>query len=347
MPRRILDGEIYVPGQWPDRDCGIVGSRPAPFVPAPKLARAARSKIRLRTRPMRRVHGADRRKGCSFVCDTCKAGGESCHHHHRGARHAGEAGPCAGGLHRRSGRAVRLLHKRNDYDCQILAQPNGTAGPRASEAGPCHQPLPVRHSHPYHQRDYARITAREEATMSAIPSHFLSRRDLLKSGGSLVVSFAFGAARVGHSLAQQLPSPQSPGKPLDPHQVDSFIAVHADGSVTLYTGKVDVGTGLRIAVRQMAAEELGVPVNRVSLVEGDTYLTPDQGGTGGSTGLPRGGTELRRAAATARQAILKLGSERLKRPAEELMIAAGQVRPKAGGPGVGIGTLIGGKLLDV
>ena len=75
----------------------------------------------------------------------------------------------------------------------------------------------------------------------------VSRRDLLKAAGALVVSFAFDA----------LPRPGSgqtadAAKPLDPTEVDSFLAIHADGSVTIYSGKVDVGTGLRIAVAQMA-----------------------------------------------------------------------------------------------
>ena len=175
----------------------------------------------------------------------------------------------------------------------------------------------------------------------------ISRRDILKVGGALVVRFAFGVALPERSPAQAPGTAAVPAKPLDPHEVDSFIAVHADGSVTLYTGKVDVGTGLRIAVRQMAAEELGIPVERITLVEGDTALTPDQGGTGGSTGLTRGGTEVRRAVATARQALLKLGAEQLKRPVSELAVADGQVRPAAGGQGVGIGDLIGGRHFDV
>jgi nicotinate dehydrogenase subunit B len=127
-----------------------------------------------------------------------------------------------------------------------------------------------------------------------------SRRDLLKTGGALVVSFALGV-RPGSAQA-----PPATGKPVDPSEVDSFLAFHADGSVTVYTGKVDLGTGLRVAIRQMAAEELGVPVERVSLIDGDTGLTPDQGATGGSTGLTRGGVEVRQAAATAREALAKL-----------------------------------------
>src|SRR5437016_5616935 len=137
----------------------------------------------------------------------------------------------------------------------------------------------------------------------------ISRRDLLKAGSAVIVSFALGVKRAPAQNAEE------PGKPLNPAEVDSFLAVHADGSVTVYTGKVDVGTGLRIAVRQMAAEELGLPAERVALVEGDTGLTPDQGGTGGSTGLTRGGSEVRQAAATARRALIELGAKQLNRPA--------------------------------
>src|SRR5215469_2491067 len=97
----------------------------------------------------------------------------------------------------------------------------------------------------------------------------ISRRDWFKAGGALVVGFSLNV-RAGHAQYGA-----EPVKPLDPKEVDSFLAIHSDGSVTVYTGKVDVGTGLRIAVRQMAAEELGIPVERGTLVEGDTGLTPD------------------------------------------------------------------------
>jgi nicotinate dehydrogenase subunit B len=158
----------------------------------------------------------------------------------------------------------------------------------------------------------------------------ISRRALLQAGGALMVRFTLRGQTV-----EALP------KPLDPKEVDSFLAFYADGSVTVYTGKVDVGTGLRIAVRQMAAEELGIPVERIKLVEGDTGLSPDQGGTGGSTGLTRGGSEVRQAAATARQALLRMGAEQLKRPPEDLTISEGEIIPISGGTGVGIGSLIG------
>lgn len=177
--------------------------------------------------------------------------------------------------------------------------------------------------------------------MATSPTASSSRREWLRQGSALIVGFALGPASARRAHSQ----PAGAAKPLDPKQVDSFLAFHPDGSVTLYTSKVDVGTGLRIALRQMAAEELGIPAERIAYVEGDTALVPDQGGTGGSTGIPRGGTEIRQAAATAREALLKLGAERLQRPAGELTLVDGAVRPRSGGAGIGIGDLIGGRRL--
>src|SRR3954453_20998239 len=100
----------------------------------------------------------------------------------------------------------------------------------------------------------------------------LSRRGLLKSGGALIVSFAFGGVTEG-LLAQ------APGTPA--MDLDGFITVHPDGRVTLFTSKVDPGTGLRTAYAQITAEEMGIPVERVRVVDGDTAVVPNHGGTGG------------------------------------------------------------------
>jgi len=170
----------------------------------------------------------------------------------------------------------------------------------------------------------------------------ISRRLLLKSGGALVVGFSLSGTLVQRAMAQQGPASDL-GKTNDGNEIDSFLAVHADGTVTVYTGKVDLGTGLRMAVRQMAAEELGVPVDRVSLVEGDTALTPDQGSTGGSTGLTRGGVEVRHAAATARRALVAMGAARLGLPASDLTIENGIVRTASSATGIAIGALVDGK----
>jgi nicotinate dehydrogenase subunit B len=163
----------------------------------------------------------------------------------------------------------------------------------------------------------------------------LSRRGILKmAGGALVVRFALGQ-----------PSADS-SKPLDPSEVDSFLAIHTDGSVTIYTSKVDVGTGLATAFRQTAAEELGIPVERFTVIEGDTALTPNHGGTGGSSGIPRGAADIRRASATARQALIALAARQLNRPASELSIEGGEIIHPNGQKAT-IASLIGGKHLGL
>src|SRR6202008_4717132 len=130
-------------------------------------------------------------------------------------------------------------------------------------------------------------------------------------------------------------------RPVDANAVDSFLAVNGDGTVTVFCGKVDLGQGLRIAMRQIAGEELGIGVDKIKYVEGDTALTPDQGRTSGSNGIQRGGMQVRRAAATAREALIALAAQRLKTAAEDLVAADGQVRPKNGGAGIRFADLIG------
>lgn len=176
----------------------------------------------------------------------------------------------------------------------------------------------------------------------------LSRRELLKSGGAIVVGLSLGARPGAAAEPRTLPTADRwLGKTLATDAVDGFLAIHADGTVTIFSGKVDLGTGHRAAVRQMAAEELDVPVERIHLIEGDTALTPNQGPTAGSTGITRGGVEIRQAAATARQALLLLASERLKRRVEDLETAHGTVRVRGGGARVRYGDLVGGKRLDL
>ncbi|MEO8225429.1 MAG: molybdopterin cofactor-binding domain-containing protein, partial [Gammaproteobacteria bacterium] len=175
-------------------------------------------------------------------------------------------------------------------------------------------------------------------------SHPMNRRDWLKTAGGLVIGFTCSGVTPSGEQAGPL---AADGRPLDPKEVDSFLSIYADGSVTVFTSKVDVGTGMRIAMAQMAAEELGVDTARVTVVDGDTARCPNTGGTGGSTGLTRGGTAVRQAAATARHALLGLAATRLKRPAADLTIVAGEVRPAAGGRGVRIGALVGGRRLNL
>src|SRR5262249_13918766 len=134
---------------------------------------------------------------------------------------------------------------------------------------------------------------------------------------------------------------------LDADKVDAYLAIAPDGKVTLYAGKVDLGTGARIAIRQIVAEELGLNPERIDMVEGDTALTPNQGGPGGSSGIQAGGMQIRQAAATARQGLINLAAVQLKQPADGLDIVDGTVVPRAGGSGIGFGALVKGGRLDL
>jgi nicotinate dehydrogenase subunit B len=144
------------------------------------------------------------------------------------------------------------------------------------------------------------------------------RRQLLK-GSICFVGFSL-LPPLQPALAQQ---PARAALPLD--QVDSFLALQPDGSVLVFSGKVDLGTGHRIAMRQMVGEELSLPVARIELIEGDSALTPNQGPTAGSSGVMRGGVELRRAAASLREGLLALAAEKWALPASSLQLRDGQV----------------------
>jgi len=176
----------------------------------------------------------------------------------------------------------------------------------------------------------------------------LSRRRLLgtglAAGGALVVGFPWAP----RPAAQTVPNADRfLGKSLAPDAVDSYLAVHGDGSVTIFVGKVDLGTGHRIAMRQITGDELGVSPDRIAMIEGDSALTPNQGATGGSYGVARGGMQLRQAAATARQALIALAAPRLARPEADLDTADGAVSVRSGGASVGFADLIGGKTFNL
>src|SRR6185436_2557163 len=176
----------------------------------------------------------------------------------------------------------------------------------------------------------ARPASREgEGTMNFIAS----RRDVLKGGGALVVSFSLAPA--GAALAQ------SAAKPVALTEVDSFLAIDSGGQVLVYSGKVDLGTGITTALRQMVAEELDVSFSKIALLQGDSQLTPDQGKTWGSLTIQVGGMQLRNAAATARGALMEEAAKRLNAKKEDLKVVDGVV--SAGNRRVTYGQLVGGK----
>jgi nicotinate dehydrogenase subunit B len=146
-----------------------------------------------------------------------------------------------------------------------------------------------------------------------------SRRDFLKTGGFLVVSVALGPSLINGRRASR----RSIAPPAD--QLDTWIAIGANDRVTVCCGKVELGTGISTALRQIVAEELDVSFDRIDWVQGDTERTPDQGATTGSRSIRGAGPALRQAGATARQALLELAQQRFGVPIDRLVVAEGVI----------------------
>jgi len=172
----------------------------------------------------------------------------------------------------------------------------------------------------------------------------ISRRDLLKSTGVLVVGFSFfGAA--SRALAQ---GDGLSVDGMDPTVLDSWMAISKDGTVTVFTGKVELGTGVVTALAQIVAEELDVTFDKVHMESGDTDSAVDQGVTAAARTVERGGVQLRQASAAARQELLKLASVRLDSAPDKLTVTDGVVSV-VGNPTkkIAYGDLLGGKRFNI
>ncbi len=147
----------------------------------------------------------------------------------------------------------------------------------------------------------------------------LSRRDFLKTGSALVVSFSFAPELV---FGQAKPA-ALPGSLNNNRMLDSWLRVDADGTVTVFTGKIELGQGIGTALAQIAADELDVDLKRVKIVYGDTALTPNEGQTAGSQSVEQSGTALRFACAEARDILVNAAAARLGVAATGLTVRDG------------------------
>jgi CO/xanthine dehydrogenase Mo-binding subunit len=147
----------------------------------------------------------------------------------------------------------------------------------------------------------------------------------------------------GRLLGQE--SGRSRGGRDEPRDVDAWLQIAEDGTVTAFTGKVEFGQDIRTSLTQAVAEELGAPLDTIEIVMGDTDLTPFDMGTFGSRTTPTMAPVLRRAAAAAREALLDLAATRWKTDRGALTVADGQVRHAATKRSVGFGALTKGQKL--
>jgi CO/xanthine dehydrogenase Mo-binding subunit len=135
----------------------------------------------------------------------------------------------------------------------------------------------------------------------------LSRRDFLKTGSALVISFSLAPEL---ALGQAKPAPL-PGSLNNNRMLNAWLRVDADGTVTIFTGKIELGQGIGTALTQIAADELDVDLKRVKIVYGDTALTPNEGQTAGSQSVENSGTALRFACAEARDILVNAAAAKL------------------------------------
>lgn len=171
-------------------------------------------------------------------------------------------------------------------------------------------------------------------------SSTVSRRDFLTSSGLLVVGFSLGVHRAGRATTAPPFAPAA-------NQVDSWLVIGADESITVFAGKVELGTGVSTALRQIVAEELDAPFERITWVQGDSERTVDQGSTVGSQTIKRGGSQLRLAAANARAILLSQAALNFSKPEEALAVANGTITVRnSPDQRVTFGQLIGGKRFD-
>jgi CO/xanthine dehydrogenase Mo-binding subunit len=174
-----------------------------------------------------------------------------------------------------------------------------------------------------------------------------SRRALLKAGGALVVSIGMPVG-LDTVLGVNAAYAQGARPPLVPNELASYIAVNADGTVSAFFGKMDMGHGLFVAIGQMVAEELDVKFPDVKVIMGDTATSVNQGGASGSTGIQMGGKQMRMAAAEARRVLVEMAAERFGVPADQLEVTQGVVHTKGiAEKNVTYASLIGGRYFNV
>ena len=151
--------------------------------------------------------------------------------------------------------------------------------------------------------------------------HSLSRRGLLSGGGALVVSFSLTspplAQEQGPAAQGDAQPPRLPGSLRTTPMLDAWIRIDATG-ITVFTGKAELGQGIKTALLQVAAEELCVEPRQVKFITADTDNTPNEGYTSGSQSMQDGATALRHAAAQARELLIATAAARLGVPAAQL-----------------------------
>jgi nicotinate dehydrogenase subunit B len=175
----------------------------------------------------------------------------------------------------------------------------------------------------------------------------LNRRRVLAGGGALIVSFSLTEVFAqDQSAPAAAPAPTPPGSLKTAPFLDSWIRIDADGGITAFTGKAELGQGFKTAFQQIAAEELDVPFETLKVVTADTHRTANEGYTSGSNSMKDSGTAIRNAAAQVRELLVAEAARRLDLPAENFRTENGAVI-SPDGRRLGYGDLVAADMLHV
>lgn len=178
----------------------------------------------------------------------------------------------------------------------------------------------------------------------------LSRRHFLKNTGMVVIGFSLlsrctpGADEAPPSYGE--PPESLPGSLREHPRVDSWLQVLEDGSVRVFTGKIELGQGIRIAIAQVAAEELNTPPERIEVHLAETGVTPNEGYTAGSRSIEQSAMSVRYAAAAANQQLRKLAAEKLRANADQLVLDDGKVRVVGDGAAMTFAEVLEGRQFE-
>jgi nicotinate dehydrogenase subunit B len=155
----------------------------------------------------------------------------------------------------------------------------------------------------------------------------ISRRRLLEDGVALTVAFTL--APLARGFAAEAPAPL-PGSLQKNRRLEGWLRINPNGTVTAFTGKVEIGQGIVTALAQIVGDELDVDLARIEMVSGDTSRTPDEGITSGSRSIEESGSALRFACAEARGLLLETAAAKLGVPASSLRVQDGVILAPGG-----------------
>ena len=183
---------------------------------------------------------------------------------------------------------------------------------------------------------------RYEFRESSIHHFALDRRDFFKFFGAGIMVFA--VVKDGFATQESGGNRQNHLEEL-PKEITAWLHIGEDGSVTAFTGKVEIGQNIRTSLAQSVADELRVPFETVRMVMGDTQLTPFDMGTFGSRSTPTMGPQLRRVAAAARDLLVQTAAKEWSTAPEKLLAANAKITDQASGRSTTYADVARGKTL--